>query len=404
MTSYTDDFFTQAELDLLISFAGEPIVSGKSGFFINVPETISAKLGVSSNNLPMMWITGDSAHHIDRGEGDFEETIVVYLRASAGSLVLSGIPYEIKENRVFRFPKGTEHSTINAGLRLVLGPMSNTGFRVGANGIYYFASAADVYPDPNFSNVVYTDYYSYPNNGIISASTTFPDSSSIPPPYAGAVLSYWTGQSGFSGSYIDVSYNPGATWVNDGNSTYLYPIWSSPERIMCFKEDTKILCLEDGIEQYFPIQNLRKGVLVKTLTSGYQPISYIGHSKIYNQGDSLRSKNRLYICHKEQYPELNEHLILTGCHSILVRTITDKEHVDTVELMGKIYITENRYRLMACIDERAKPYEEEGVFSIWHLALENEHDRANYGIYANGLLVESSSKRMMREYSGMTLL
>jgi hypothetical protein len=404
MASYTDDFFTQAELDLLISFAGEPVVSGKREFFANVPETISAKLGVSSNNLPMTWIIGDSAPHIDGGEGDFEETIVVYLRASSGSLILSGIPYEIKENRVFRFPKGTEHSTIDAGLRLVLGPMSNTGFRVGGVYINYFASAADVYPEPNLSNVVYTDSYVSPNDGVIAASTTFPNSSSIPPPYAGAVLSYWTGQEGYSGNYVDVSYNPGVVWENNGYDTYLYPIWRFQERIMCFKEDTKILCLEDGIEQYFPIQNLRKGVLVKTLTSGYKPISYIGHSKIYNQGDSLRSKNRLYICHKEQYPELNEPLVLTGCHSLLVRTITDKEHVDTLELMGKIYITENMYRLMACIDERAKPYEEEGVFSIWHLALENEHDRANYGIYANGLLVESSSNRMMREYSGMTLL
>ena len=41
---------------------------------------------------------------------------------------------------------------------------------------------------------------------------------------------------------------------------------------------------------------------------------------------------------------------------------------------------------------------------IWHFALENEDYYKNYGVYANGLLVETCSKRMMKEYSGMTLL
>ena len=59
---------------------------------------------------------------------------------------------------------------------------------------------------------------------------------------------------------------------------------------------------------------------------------------------------------------------------------------------------------MACIDQRTEPYEKEGVFTIWHFALEHENNRANYGVYANGLLVETSSKRMMSEYSGMELI
>jgi hypothetical protein len=36
--------------------------------------------------------------------------------------------------------------------------------------------------------------------------------------------------------------------------------------------------------------------------------------------------------------------------------------------------------------------------------LENENYYWNYGIYANGLLVETTSKRMMKELSGMELL
>jgi hypothetical protein len=175
---------------------------------------------------------------------------------------------------------------------------------------------------------------------------------------------------------------------------------------MCFKEGTKILCLdtEDNEEKYLPIEQLRKGVLVKTLASGYKPIALIGHSKIYNPTDSLRSKNRLYRCHKGNYPEVFEDLIITGCHSILVSDITETEREDTEEALGCIFITDNKYRLMACLDKRAEPFEEAGVFTIWHFALENEHIRGNYGVFANGLLVETSSIRMMSEYSGMNLL
>jgi len=97
-------------------------------------------------------------------------------------------------------------------------------------------------------------------------------------------------------------------------------------------------------------------------------------------------------------------LIITGCHSILEDTITDKQREGTIEMLGRIMITDGKYRVMACLDERATPYLEEGVFTIWHLALDNDDYYMNYGIYANGLLVETCSKRYLKEYSGMTLI
>jgi len=71
--------------------------------------------------------------------------------------------------------------------------------------------------------------------------------------------------------------------------------------------------------------------------------------------------------------------------------------------MGKIYVTEGDYRVPACLDDRAVPLDEEGEMTIWHFALENDCIYSNYGVYANGLLVESSSIRYMREFSGMDL-
>jgi hypothetical protein len=187
-----------------------------------------------------------------------------------------------------------------------------------------------------------------------------------------------------------------------GLFTY-YSNWGSPP-IQCFKEDTKILCFQNNQEVYLPIRDIRKGTLVKTLSSGYKCVEMIGCKKMYNPGNKLHSKDRLYKCTNEKYPEIMEDLYITGCHSILVDEITDKEKEALLETQGDIYITEDRYRLIACLDKRAEPYGEEGIYTIYHFALENENYRMNYGVYANGLLVESNSLRMMKEYSGMELI
>jgi len=175
---------------------------------------------------------------------------------------------------------------------------------------------------------------------------------------------------------------------------------------MCFLEGTKILCFnpETNQEEYRAIETLRKGSLVKTVDDGYKAIDMIGTSKIYNPGNSVRSKNRLYKCSKENYPDLKEDLVITGCHSILVKDISEEERAELMDYQGKIYITDNHYRLIAAVDKRAEPHASEGVFNIWHMALENDNYYFNYGIYANGLLVETSSLRMMKEFSGMDLV
>jgi hypothetical protein len=175
---------------------------------------------------------------------------------------------------------------------------------------------------------------------------------------------------------------------------------------LCFLEGTKILCFnpETKEEEYRAIETLRKGSLVKTVDDGYKAVDTIGTSKIYNPGNSVRSKNRLYKCSKENYPSLTEDLFITGCHSILVKDISEEERAELMDYQGKIYITDNHYRLIAAVDKRAEPHASEGVFNIWHMALENDNYYFNYGIYANGLLVETSSLRMMKEFSGMDLV
>ena len=168
----------------------------------------------------------------------------------------------------------------------------------------------------------------------------------------------------------------------------------------CFKEGSKILT----IDCYVPIENLRKGDLVQTLKNNYLPIVLIGKSTIYNSGDKERIKDRLYTLSSYNYPDLIEDLVLTGCHSILMDKLSKKQEDDILEKYGEFNITDGKVRLETYLDSRSQPYKKEGKFTIYHLALENENYVGNYGIWANGLLVESCSKRYLTELSNMQLL
>jgi hypothetical protein len=190
-----------------------------------------------------------------------------------------------------------------------------------------------------------------------------------------------------------------------GNIYYGHGIGGNPvlytiTPIVCFKKDTQILTLSG----YKLIQDLKKGDLVKTLKHGYVPIYKIGFSEMEHICSQERVKDQLYKCSPDNYPEVFEDLVLTGCHGILVDAFySDKQKQQSIELNGDLYITDNKYRLPVCLDERASVYETPGKYTIYHMALEHDDYYMNYGIYANGLLVESTSKRFM-ETTKMTLV
>jgi hypothetical protein len=100
--------------------------------------------------------------------------------------------------------------------------------------------------------------------------------------------------------------------------------------------------------------------------------------------------------------ELSSDLYITGCHSILTGSLTDDQKEKTIKSLGKIYVTDEKYRLMAHVDEKAEPWVSDGVYKIWHLALENENEKFNYGVYANGgLLVETCSINFLKNHSNL---
>jgi alpha-tubulin suppressor-like RCC1 family protein len=170
---------------------------------------------------------------------------------------------------------------------------------------------------------------------------------------------------------------------------------------ICFKKDSQILT-DKG---YVPIQNLRKGDLIKTFLNGYVPIHMIGKRDMYHVAAKNRINDQLYVCTSDAYPEVFEPLVLTGCHSILVDeypSYEEREH--TIKVNGNTYITEDQYRLPVCADKRSKIYDKRGIHTIYHMSLEHNDYFMNYGIYANGLLVETCSKRFLKELSNMEIL
>jgi hypothetical protein len=182
---------------------------------------------------------------------------------------------------------------------------------------------------------------------------------------------------------------------------YKYVLDSPQPPLACFKKGSKILT-NNG---YVPIEDLRRGDLVKTLLNDYVAIDMIGKIDILHPALKERIKDQLYKCSQDQYPELFEDLVISGCHSILVdKFASEDQREKTIELTKYTYCTDCKYRLPACVDSRTSVYETYGNYTIYHLALEHNDYYMNYGIYANGLLVETCSKRYLKELSNMTLI
>jgi hypothetical protein len=170
-------------------------------------------------------------------------------------------------------------------------------------------------------------------------------------------------------------------------------------------EGTTVLCHIEGVETYVPIEEMTPGMFVKTTRDGYKQVVLIGKGTILNPGDNERSENRLYQCSPSMYPDLSKNLYITGCHSILEYPITEKQTEAIMAHQGKLFVTDTKYRLMACIDERAEPWNSAGEYTIWHFALEHEDDGMNYGVFVNGgLLVESCCIRFLKNKSNMTFV
>ena len=341
-------------------------------------------LHISAGSLiPMRWIKGDTVPHVDIGVSNFQNTYLLYLNESPGKFILDSQSYPIEANTGFVFNEGVPHETQDTENvpRLLLGPMNEMVEPVGSP-LTYFPTESDA--------LAFTNVLGYGGGFVVGSGGPFGPGSGY--------TSWRLAPNSTGSSPQNIIYTNG-TALNPDGSYYLYP--SSP----CFLEGTTILCQVDDIEKYVPVEELKNGTLVKTSLNGYKQVILIGKGTIQNPGNDERTENRLYKCSPSKYPQLKDELYITGCHSILEFPITDKQKEDTIKHMGKLFVTDKKYRLMACLDERAEPWNSEGVYTIWHFALENNDDGMNYGVYANGgLLVETCSIRSLKNKSNMNFI
>jgi len=171
----------------------------------------------------------------------------------------------------------------------------------------------------------------------------------------------------------------------------------------CFSEDTNILCLNlDSKEEYIPVKNLKKGDLVKTYLHGYRKINIICKGILKNNISNFR--DCMYKMKKTDENGLIEDLMVTGGHSIMVDELTKEEH-DTTVRIWKLDQVDNKYLLMAGISDKFEQIQGDKIFKYYHFSLENDGNPDNrYGVFANGVLVETPSETDIKTFKTVVFI
>lgn len=171
---------------------------------------------------------------------------------------------------------------------------------------------------------------------------------------------------------------------------------------ICFRKGTSILCLVDGEEKQVPIQKIKKGDLVKTYKYGYKEVEDI-ESTYSSMSNEL---NSLYKLPMGTYSGMTDDLYITGGHSLLVDKLSENEHDNMRRISWKphLFKVADKHKLLAMYNPKMKRVDIRD--KIYHIVLEQINDHSPYsvyGVYANGVLAESCSRRslqMHRKRSG----
>jgi hypothetical protein len=150
--------------------------SGKVYFSVDstnfIRDTLQARFGLSipiNAKIPMRWIKGDTAPHIDVGQTNFTNTYLIYLNESPGELIVDTQTYPIQSNTGFVFNEGLSHKTLNTENvpRLLLGPMNEFIEPVGNQPIAYFPTQTAA------ENLDYSNLLGYSYDFIVGSGGTF---------------------------------------------------------------------------------------------------------------------------------------------------------------------------------------------------------------------------------------
>ena len=160
---------------------------------------------------------------------------------------------------------------------------------------------------------------------------------------------------------------------------------------ICFNAGTGILCLKNGKEQYVRVGRLMEGDQVKTLNHGYKKIVDIRKGNFKLNGLMDMGMYRM-----KKQGNMTADLEMTGLHCVLVDK-NDKKYADDIKRQGGLnkekYFIDGKFRLRARESHEFQQMEAK-QYTIFSFALEDE-EQQQYGIWANGALVETTSRKMM---------
>jgi len=163
--------------------------------------------------------------------------------------------------------------------------------------------------------------------------------------------------------------------------------------VICFNKGTKILCNDGEKDVYRLIEDIKSGDLVKTLGHGDLPVEHIAYGAMINNPS---------VFHECMYrlpssnPEFDD-LVVTGGHGILKETLSEEEILADEEWFTVLAADSHidglyLQRAGFCKDFVQETNNDQYIF--YHLSLKGEEGR-RYGIWANGILSESTYKRDM---------
>jgi len=193
--------------------------------------------------------------------------------------------------------------------------------------------------------------------------------------------------------------NIGIVGINENNEQLngIFTITLILDPPSCFNEGTKILSLNKNLEEeYIPIENLRKGDLVKSYQHGYRKIDLIGKNPMINNPEKFNEC--MYKMEKTSENGLIEDLIVTGGHAILVDDLgICKEEND--KIFGTTFMIDDKYLLLSAVSKEFLKLENTNVYTYYHFILENNgNDDKRFGVWANGILTETPSKNQFNNH------
>lgn len=361
MASVFENIFSAADIDYILALpeviSAQAKLNTTSRVYFNISLTdsirtaLSARLGLdlsAVSEIPMRWMKGDTAPHIDVGSTQFENTYLVYLNDCPGELIVDTNSYSIAANTGVVFNEGLSHKTLNTGNipRLLVGPMNEFASPVGTpTYISYYPSEQDALADTNSIQLV--------ESNIVDTVNGY---------------SSWRISSNSSGtSPQNVVYNVGAELIAGG----VYNLFPQPATAECFVEGTRVLT-QNG---YKAIEKLLQTDLI--VTSDNRVVDYVLKKIPFPVTDKASAPYKIEAgAFGTNKPSVD--ICLSPTHKI--------------QLRKGVWISPERAAMM---NPKVKQYNVGESVNYWHIACD---DYLKDNLICEGLVVESLATN--KNYTG----